>query len=365
VLIAGGGTGGHLYPGLAVAAELRARVEGVEVSFVGTVAGLEARVIPYEGYPLDVIRSGGLKGKSAQSLARGLALLPLSAIDAWSVISRRRPSLVIGVGGYSSGPTVALAALRGIPTILLEQNAMPGLTNRLLALVVRSAAVTYEESLRWFRGKGFIAGNPVRATFVARGPERADDTPEHGGRPVRVLVFGGSQGSHAINEAMVAAAPRLAFSQVRLSIVHQTGAADLDTVRAAYQQWGLDARVEPFFFDMDHQMAEADLAVCRAGATTLAELAMVQLPPVLVPLPTAADDHQRWNAEALVRQQAGTLLEERDLTGERLAQEVLSLASDPARRKQQRARLAECATPGAARVIVDHALVLTGALGAA
>ncbi|MGE0394614.1 MAG: undecaprenyldiphospho-muramoylpentapeptide beta-N-acetylglucosaminyltransferase [Vicinamibacterales bacterium] len=364
VLIAGGGTGGHLYPGLAVAAELRARVPGSDVTFVGTAAGLEARVIPREGYPLELIRSGGLKGKSVGALLRGLALLPLSAWDAWSVLRRRRPELVLGVGGYSSGPVVALAALGGVPTMLLEQNAMPGLTNRLLARVVTAAAVTDEASLRWFpKGRAFVSGNPVRAGFgQAAGPAR-DDRPRADG-PVRVLVFGGSQGAHAINEAMCAAAPLLAAATTPIAVVHQTGPRDLEAVRDAYRRAGLDAGVEAFFFDMDRQMADADLAVCRAGATTLAELAVAQLPALLVPLPTATDDHQRWNAMAFVTKDAAVLVEQRDLTGERLAREILALAADPARRARMRTALAGCARPDAARLIVDRGLALAGVASA-
>ena len=365
VLIAGGGTGGHLYPGLAVAAELRARVPGSEVTFVGTAAGIEARVIPREGYPLELIRSGGLKGKSITAVLRGLALLPLSAWDAWSVLRRRRPALVMGVGGYSSGPVVALAALRGIPTMLLEQNAVPGLTNRLLGRIVTCAAVTYEESARWFGGRAFVAGNPVRAAFARAAGARADDAPG-GDRVVKVLVFGGSQGAHAINDAMTAAAPALAATGARVAVVHQTGARDLDTVREGYRAAGLDAHVEAFFFDMDQQMAAADVAVCRAGATTLAELAMAQLPAVLVPLPTATDDHQRWNALAFAGTGAAVLVEQRELTGERLAREILSLAGDAPRRDRMRSALAGCARPEAARLIVDRALALAGlAQGAA
>lgn len=360
VLIAGGGTGGHLYPGLAVAAELCARVPGSEVTFVGTAAGIEARVIPREGYPLELIRSGGLKGKSIAALLRGVALLPLSAWDAWSVLRRRRPDLVLGVGGYSSGPVVALAALRGVPTMLLEQNAVPGLTNRLLARVVTAAAVTYDESLRWFsNGRAFVSGNPVRAQFG-----RPADAPRDGAdatRAVRVLVFGGSQGAHAINEAMSAAAPILAAAATQVAVVHQTGPRDVEPVRAAYRAAGLDAEVEPFFFDMDRQMAAADVAVCRAGATTLAELAMAQLPALLIPLPTATDDHQRWNAMAFVKKDAALLIEQRELTGERLAQDLLALAADPARRTRMRSALAGCARPDAARLIVDRGLALAGA----
>src|SRR5688500_7790164 len=244
LLIAGGGTGGHLFPGIAVARELLARVPDAQVAFVGTAAGLEARVIPRQGFTLELIRSAGLKGKSIASLARGVALLPLSALDAWQVVSRRRPAVVVGVGGYSSGPVVALAALRGIPTLLMEQNAMPGLTNRTLAKVVKAAAVTYEESIGYFGSKAFVSGNPVRPEFF--GQQGAYD--EHGVPPAaaRVLVFGGSQGAHAINMAMVEAAPRLAAATPRLAITHQTGERDLEMVRDGYRRARLEARVEPF-----------------------------------------------------------------------------------------------------------------------
>ena len=297
-LIAGGGTGGHLYPGIAVARELLARVPDATVTFVGTAAGIEARVVPREGFALDLIRSAGLKGKSLASLARGVALLPLSALDAWRVISAARPSVVIGVGGYSSGPVVALAALRGIPTLLMEQNAMPGLTNRLLARVVSAAAVTYEESVRVLRRQG-VRRRQSGAAGVLRAEGAYD---EHGSPPgaARVLVFGGSQGAHAINMAMVEAAARLAAAAPRLAITHQTGERDLEMVRDGYRRAGLEARVEPFLFEMDREMKSADLVVCRAGATTLAELTAAGRPSILIPLPTATDDHQRKNAEALV-----------------------------------------------------------------
>src|SRR4030095_11467790 len=205
VLIAGGGTGGHLYPGIAVARALLARIPDAQVTFVGTAAGIESRVVPREGFTLDVIRSAGLKGKSLPSLLRGLALLPASAIDAWSVLSRRRPSVVIGVGGYSSGPVVGLAALRRVPPLLMEQNAVPGLTNRLLASLVSAAGVTYEESLKVFGAKAFVAGNPVRPEFF-----REEAYGEHSSPPgaARVLVFGGSPGAHAINVALVGGGPQ-------------------------------------------------------------------------------------------------------------------------------------------------------------
>jgi UDP-N-acetylglucosamine--N-acetylmuramyl-(pentapeptide) pyrophosphoryl-undecaprenol N-acetylglucosamine transferase len=355
LLIAGGGTGGHLFPGIAVARELMARVPGAMVTFVGTAAGIEARVIPREGLTLETIRSAGLKGKSPIALLRGLLLIPMSALDAWQVISRRRPSVVIGVGGYSSGPVVAMAALRGVPTLLMEQNATPGLTNRLLSRIVRTAAVTYEESLATFGSKAFVAGNPVRPEFFA--PDGA--APAAGGR-ARVLVFGGSQGAHAINVAMAEAAPALAAAAPGIEVTHQTGERDLSMVREAYAAAGLVARVEPFLYEMDREMRAADVIVCRAGATTLAELTAAGRAAILIPLPTATDDHQRKNADALVRQSAARLVDQRELTGARLAEELLALARDAGARERMAAAARRMARPDAARVIVDKVLVLAG-----
>jgi UDP-N-acetylglucosamine--N-acetylmuramyl-(pentapeptide) pyrophosphoryl-undecaprenol N-acetylglucosamine transferase len=354
VVIAGGGTGGHLYPGIAVARELLARQPDARVTFVGTAAGIEARVIPREGLSLDLIRSAGLKGKSVSAFARGLALLPLSAIDAWRVISRHRPSVVVGVGGYSSGPVVALAALRGIPTLVMEQNAAPGLTNRLLARVVTAAAVTYEESLAAFGEKAFLSGNPVRRAFFDRAPSK---TPVEAA-VTRLLVFGGSLGAHAINVAMVEAAPHLGALGARLAVTHQAGERDVDMVRAGYARAGVTARVEPFLFEMDREMTSADIVVCRSGATTLAELTAAGTPSILVPLPTATDDHQRKNAAALVAKGAALMLDQRELTGERLAREIATLARDGAARREMALAAGRVATPDAARVIVDRIVEL-------
>ncbi len=361
VLIAGGGTGGHLYPGIAVAREVIARVPDARVTFVGTAAGIEARVIPREGFALDTIRSAGLKGKSLAALARGLALMPASALDAWRVISRRRPSIVIGVGGYSSGPVVLLAALRRVPTLLMEQNAVPGVTNRLLARVVRAAAVTYEESARFFMGRAFVAGNPVRPEFFGgvhdeHGSPRDSDKQ----RAARVLIFGGSQGAHAINVAMVEAAARLAAAAPDMAITHQTGERDVEMVREGYQRAGLQARVEPFLYAIDREMKAADLVVCRAGATTLAELTAAGRPSILIPLPTATDDHQRRNAETLVTRGAARMIDQRSLTGELLAAEIVALAANDAERSSMTAAARKMAKPDAAKLIVDRVLELAG-----
>ncbi len=361
IVIAGGGTGGHLYPGVAIARELLGRRPDAQVTFAGTARGIEAQVVPREGFALDLIRSGGLKGKSPAERLRGVALVPLSLADAWRIVSLRRPQLVIGVGGYSSGPVVLVAALRGVPTMLLEQNAVPGLTNRLLARFVRAAAVTFESTQPFFGRKAFVSGNPVRPEFVAGVAAARDWGPEHRPADVKVLVFGGSQGAHAINVAMVEAAPELAAGGSLLRLTHQTGERDLEMVRAAYRRAGLRAEVEPFIYDMGQRMSATDLIVSRAGATTIAEIAAAGKAAILIPLPAATDDHQRKNADVLARSGAADLLLQNDATGSELARRIRALADDPAKRARMSAAVRSYARPDAARAIVDRALALADA----
>lgn len=354
VVIAGGGTGGHLFPGIAVARELLRRQPDARVTFAGTARGIESRVIPREGFELDILRSSGLKGTSVAARVRGLLLIPLSAIDAWRIISRRSPDLVIGVGGYSSGPVVMMAAIRGVPTLLLEQNAVPGLTNRLLAPAVSAAAVTFESTATYFGRRAIVAGNPVRSEFVSDGPApgvRAAGAP-------RVLIFGGSQGAHAINVAMVEAAPQLATHPGGMAITHQTGERDLELVRDGYRRAGIEARVEPFLFAMDREINAADLVVCRAGATTIAELTAAGRPAVLVPLPTAADDHQRKNAEVLGAAGAAEVVEQKDLHDGALATRIQALVNAPDRLAAMAAAARKLGRPDAVKVIADKALEL-------
>ena len=360
IVIAGGGTGGHLYPGIAVARELVSRRADAQVSFAGTARGIEARVVPREGFALDLIRSRGLKGKSILDRARGLTLVPLGIADAWRIVSTRRPQLVIGVGGYSSGPVVLVAALRAVPTMLLEQNAVPGLTNRLLAPLVRAAAVTFESTRAFFGSKAFVSGNPVRPEFLETVELERESVADARALITRVLVFGGSQGAHAINVAMVEAAAELAAGGSYLRLTHQTGERDVEMVGAAYREAGLAAEVEPFLYDMGQRLGQADLIVCRAGATTLAEITAAAKPAILIPLPTATDEHQRKNAEALAAAGAGEMLLQKDLTGHVLAQRILALASDHSARARMSAAARALARPDAARLIVDRALELVG-----
>jgi UDP-N-acetylglucosamine--N-acetylmuramyl-(pentapeptide) pyrophosphoryl-undecaprenol N-acetylglucosamine transferase len=279
-------------------------------------------------------------------------------VDAWRLISRRMPDVVIGVGGYSSGPVVAVAALRGISTMVLEQNAVPGLTNKLLARVVRRAAVTYEGSLKYFGAKAFVSGNPVRREFL-EADHQGSHTDAMDAVPVRVLVFGGSQGAHAINVAMADASPRLGAATGMVDVVCQTGERDFNMVHSAFERHRVSGRVERFIDAMDREMKAAGLVVSRAGATTLAELTAAGRPAILIPLPTATDDHQRHNARALEDAGAAELMDQRDLTGERLADRILDLAGNRELRRRMATAARQLAKPRAAEVIVDEVIKLT------
>ena len=326
VLIAAGGTGGHIYPGIAVAKELTRRDPATVVRFVGTARGLENRLVPQAGFELSLIESAGLKNVGAAGKLKGLLVLPKSFLAARRLIREFRPDIVVGAGGYVSGPVLMTAALMRVPTLVMESNALPGFTNRRLALFVDAAAVSFEEALPYFRGKGVVTGNPVRREFFElKGKERD---------PARfsLLVFGGSQGARAINEALVAALPLLERHKGVLSVVHQTGEADFEKVRAGYDAagWSERAEVRKYLDDMVTRFGESDLVVCRAGATTTAELVAAGKASLMVPFPFAADDHQRRNAEALERAGASRMVLQQDATGERLAREIGGLVEDPA-----------------------------------
>ena len=355
VVFAGGGTGGHLFPGIAVARALVRRHPDAYVVFVGTGRGIEARALAREGFRFEPIRSTGLVGKSPGAIARTVALAPLTVLDAARVLRRARPDLVIGLGGYSAGPVVLLAALAGRSTMVMEQNAVPGMTNRLLAPVVRAAAVSFEATTSCFGTKAFVSGNPVREGFFAAA--RIDRAARAG--PPAVLVLGGSQGAHTLNVALVAAAPGLAAMSGGIRIIHQTGERDRDRVRGAYRQAGVHARVEAFFETLHEQMRAADMVVCRAGATTLAEVAAAGLPAVIVPLPTAAGDHQRRNAAVFAAAGAAEVIEEIDLE-RRLAPRLTALAGDRGRRTAMSRVAVRMARPDAVDRVLRRAEQLMG-----
>lgn len=321
LLIAAGGTGGHIYPGIAVANEIIRREPESEVLFIGTAKGLETRIVPAAGFQLSLIHSAGLKSVGLRQLLNGLAVLPRSFIEARQIIRQFRPHVAVGAGGYVSGPVLLMAAIMGIPTLIMDSNALPGLTNRILARFVDRAALAFEEAARYFGSKAVVTGNPVRKEFFEIPPkERGDST--------QILIVGGSQGSQAINDAMIAALGDLAKVSDSLGITHQTGEADLGRVLSAYRNTVFSsADVRPFIHDIFTEFAKADLVICRAGATTCAELAAAGKASIMIPLPTAADDHQRKNAEAMRAAGAARMILQSELSGHSLAQAILELAS--------------------------------------
>jgi UDP-N-acetylglucosamine--N-acetylmuramyl-(pentapeptide) pyrophosphoryl-undecaprenol N-acetylglucosamine transferase len=325
VLIAAGGTGGHIYPGIAVAKEIMRRDPSSVVRFVGTARGLETRLVPNAGFELSIIESAGLKNVSLMAWVRGSLLLPKSIFAARRVIRDFHPEIVIGAGGYVSGPVLLAASLMRLPTLVMDSNALPGWTNRVLARFVDKATVSFAEALPYFRGKGVLTGNPVRSEFFEI-PARHRD-----GGHISLLVFGGSQGARAINEAMIAALPELESEKDLLRVTHQTGAADFENVRRDYQAagWQDNVDVRPYIDDMVNEFARADLIISRAGATTSAELVAAGKAAIMVPFPLAADDHQRKNAEALQAGGAARMILQQELSGGRLADEIKSLLAAP------------------------------------
>ena len=323
VIIAAGGTGGHIFPGVAIAREFRRRDQSAEILFVGTARGLESKIVPREGFDLELIKVGALKGVSVFERVKSLTGLPASFLAARQILRRFKPDVVIGVGGYSSGPTLLVAALSRIPTMVVEPNAMPGFTNRMLARFVDAAALSFADAQKYFGDRGVVTGNPVRVDFA--GLARKARTEQ-----LNLLIFGGSQGARAINKVMVEALPLLASKKDRLSITHQTGEADLEMVKRGYADAGFpSAEARPFIHDMAAQFARADLLICRSGATTAAEVAAAGKAAIFIPFPFAADDHQRKNAEAFERVGAGRMILQKDLTPERLAEELSKLIEHP------------------------------------
>jgi UDP-N-acetylglucosamine--N-acetylmuramyl-(pentapeptide) pyrophosphoryl-undecaprenol N-acetylglucosamine transferase len=345
ILIAAGGTGGHLFPGIAVADELKARDPETRVVFVGTPRGLESRLVPKSGYDLELLPILPLNGVGLVRMVKGLLALPWAMVKAVLLVRRLRPVAVLGVGGYAGGPTVLVAALLGIPTVVLEPNAKPGFTNRVLKPFVRHAACSYEEARREFGSKGVVTGNPVRGGFAKLAPKW--HVP-----PMTLLAFGGSQGARIINRTLAEALPRLPGPD-QLRIVHQTGPASRDEVATAYNAAGRKAEVMAFLDDMESRFAQADLVLCRSGATTAAELTAAGKASVLVPFAMAADDHQRSNARALEAAGAARMIEEKDLTAERLAAAVNELLGDTARLTAMEEAARKLARPDAAARVAD------------
>lgn len=316
VVISGGGTGGHLYPALVVGRRLLAMVPGLSLTYVGTRRDVEQKIMAEHGVKFIPMRIEGLKGRGLKSLG-ALIILPLAFVHSLAILIRTRPGLVIGVGGYSAGPIVLLASWFRVPTVILEQNARPGFTNRLLARWVSRAVVAFPSTLPAFEGKGVVLGNPVREEFYALPAKKRTGT-------LDVLVFGGSQGSRFLNDRITAALPLLAAAKDRLRMTHQTGTNDLERVRAGYRANGFDgAEVAAYFPGMAARFGRVDLVVSRAGATTLAELIAARKAAILVPFAGASEDHQTGNARELVRVGGAVVIPEAEATPETLATRIL------------------------------------------
>ena len=371
VIIAGGGTGGHVIPALAIAQQLKKQF-AAEVLFIGTARGIETRLVPQAGFPLALIKVGGLKNVSLMTRAKTMFDLPRALWTSGRIVSDFRPDVVIGVGGYASGPAMIAAIRRRIPTLAFEPNVVPGFANRMVARFVTSAAVHFEETREYFRNAK-VTGVPVRDAFFHIAPKQfAPNAP--GGIPT-LLVFGGSQGAHAINQAMIESLPGLRAKIPAIRIIHQTGQRDYDSVLAAYQKLGMAqldtgktggapvapfGEVHEFIDDMPATFAHADLLVCRSGASTVGEITAAGKPAIFVPFPRAADDHQNVNARTLERAGAAVVVEESNLGAACLVETIAMLLSDPARLRSMSAAAKSLAHPKAVEEIAAMVRGLAG-----
>ena len=340
--MAGGGTGGHVVPSVAVGRELVAR--GHRVIFAGSRTGLEARLAPAAGFPIEWIETGAWQRVSWRTRLRTLWRIPAGFWQSWRLLGRHRAAAVFSLGGYVAAPVVAAAILRRIPVVAMEPNAMAGMVNRLAGRWVARALLGFEEGRRWFpAGRTEVTGVPVREEFFSLSPKKP------GGDKITVLITGGSRGSRTLNEAFAASWPLFQKERgVSVRFRHQSGADAQAALAGAFATAGLDGSVDAFIADMPAAFAEADLVVCRAGANAVAELAAAGKPSILVPYPFAADDHQRKNAEALVRAGAARLVDDREMTGERFFEEVMRLARDGATLAHMGTAARTLARPGAA-----------------
>jgi UDP-N-acetylglucosamine--N-acetylmuramyl-(pentapeptide) pyrophosphoryl-undecaprenol N-acetylglucosamine transferase len=349
MLIAGGGTGGHLFPGIALAQEVTTRHPQNDVLFVGTSRGLEARVVPAAGYKLELIDAAALKGMGLWRALIGLFRVPLAMWQSRKILRRYQPDVVVGVGGYASGPAVLMAWLMRVPTCVQEQNALPGLTNRVLGRFVDAVFISFPEAKREFpSSRTRLLGNPIRRELMDNFLRAKAQHPKF-----QLLVFGGSQGAHTINTTVPAAAALLKDLQEQVAIIHQTGKKDTEAVKEAYKATAVEVQVVEFIDDMSKAYAYADLVICRAGATTLAELTVCKKPSILIPFPFAADNHQEINARSLAEAGAAVMLREAELTPEKLAETIRDLFQNRDKLLKMEKAAGLMGRPEAAKEIAD------------
>jgi len=346
LLIAGGGTGGHVFPAIAIAQEWLSRGKEREVVLVGTQRGIEMKLVPAAGLPLETIRVAGLKGKGGITLLKNLGMLGTGLSDAFTVLKRHKPVAAFGVGGYAAGPMMLATWLRGVPNVVFEPNAEPGLTNKVLARFAKKIATGYEVSAKAWGAKAVVTGCPVRPEFFAIQPRKPE-------KPFRLLVTGGSQGALPINRTFMEAAELLAKRKAELQIVHQTGERDYNNVRAAYTRQEMQVEVAPFLANMAERFAWADVIVCRAGAITVAEVAAAGRAAIFIPFGKATDSHQLRNAQEMTNASAGRLIAEPELNAERLTKDIFSLLDQPGEIERLSTKARGLAHPSAVREIVD------------
>jgi UDP-N-acetylglucosamine--N-acetylmuramyl-(pentapeptide) pyrophosphoryl-undecaprenol N-acetylglucosamine transferase len=354
MIIAGGGTGGHLFPGIAIAEEFLRRDPANRVLFIGTERGLEKKILDGLGFPLRTLKVEGLKGRAPVRIPAALFKVPGGLFASFRILRTFQPAVVVGVGGYASGPAVLAARLMGIRTAIAEQNAFPGLTNRILGRFADRIFVTFSASARWFpAGRTRVTGNPIRTAFLAERPQGEKDDPRF-----TLLIFGGSQGSHAINRIVMDALDSLGELKDRIRFIHQTGEKDREAVEEGYRNRGFAAEVTPFILDMAAAYRAADLLLCRAGATSIAEITAGGKAAILIPFPFAVNDHQTKNAELLVDAGAAEMIPEKGLDGGRLAAAIERLYRRPEEIQKMEKASASLGNIRAAATIVGACLEL-------
>ena len=356
LLIAGGGTGGHVFPAIAIAREWLSRGSQREVVLVGTQRGIEMKLVPQAGLPLETLRAAGLKGKGGLTLVKNFATLAPGMLDAFTILRKHKPVAAFGVGGYAAGPMLLATWMRGVPNVIFEPNAEPGFTNRVLLKLSKRVATGYDVTAAALGAKAAVTGNPVRGEFFAIAPHKPE-------KPFRLLITGGSQGALPINRAFVDAMDLLAARKEELSVVHQTGERDYNAVRTAYARREFLAEVVPFLSNMAERFDWADLIVCRAGAITAAEIAAAGRAAIFIPFGRATDSHQLRNAQEMVKANAGKLIAEPELTAARLANEIFALVDHPQEIEQLAMRARALGRPAAARDIVNLIEAAAGVQG--
>jgi UDP-N-acetylglucosamine--N-acetylmuramyl-(pentapeptide) pyrophosphoryl-undecaprenol N-acetylglucosamine transferase len=366
MVIAGGGTGGHVFPGIAVAEKFLAYAPGNEVLFIGTARGLEATIVPREGFPLKTIKVEGFTGKSWAKKVISLSMLPRALIQSLWILLNYKPDVVLGVGGYVAGPIIIAAFLLRLPRIIQEQNLIPGVTNKLLGWLANGIAISFRESAQYFpASKTQLTGNPIRkelhnlcrnnsrARLSHRAPNQQEQDKVAQHAAFTLFIFGGSRGAHQINITLIKTLDYLKEMKGYLRFIHQTGQEDYQAVEKAYHEGGFSAQVFPFVYDMAERYREADLVICRAGATTIAELTALGKPAILIPYPYAAHNHQEHNASALKRHGAAELIQSQELTAEKLAHMIINLIHNPTKLDEMGKKSRQLGCPEAADKVVE------------